>query len=60
MSLGGDESVTATDTGEAAEVEISDASRKRAAIELIRNHERTLKRTARRYSFCEDDADDAY
>jgi RNA polymerase sigma factor (sigma-70 family) len=36
------------------------ASRKRAAIELIRSHERTLRRTARRYSLCRDDADDAY
>jgi RNA polymerase sigma factor (sigma-70 family) len=36
------------------------ASRKRAAIELIRSHERTLRRTARRYSLCGDDADDAY
>ena len=40
--------------------EISDGARKRAAVELIRNHERTLRRTARRYSFCEDDAEDAY
>ena len=60
MSFSGDESVTVRDTGKVAEAEISDASRKRAAVELIRNHERTLKRTARRYSFCEDDADDAY
>jgi RNA polymerase sigma factor (sigma-70 family) len=36
------------------------ASRKRAAVELIRAHERTLRRTARRYSLCGDDADDAY
>ncbi len=35
------------------------ASRKRAAVELIRNHERTLRRTARRYSLCSDDAEDA-
>jgi RNA polymerase sigma factor (sigma-70 family) len=35
------------------------ASRKRAAVELIRSHERTLRRTARRYSLCADDADDA-
>lgn len=35
------------------------ASRKRAAIELIRRHERTLRRTARRYSLCADDAEDA-
>ena len=35
------------------------AARKRAAVELIRRHERTLRRTARRYSLCSDDADDA-
>ena len=34
-------------------------SRKRAAVELIDRHERTLRRTARRYSLCADDADDA-
>lgn len=38
----------------------SDAARKRAAIELIRHEERTLRRTARRYSVCEDDAEDAF
>jgi RNA polymerase sigma factor (sigma-70 family) len=35
------------------------AARKRAAVELIRSHERTLRRTARRYSLCADDAEDA-
>jgi RNA polymerase sigma factor (sigma-70 family) len=38
----------------------SDAARKRAAVELIRRHEATLRRTARRYSICGDDAEDAY
>jgi DNA-directed RNA polymerase specialized sigma24 family protein len=38
----------------------SDAARKRAVVELIARHEATLKRTARRYSFDEEDADDAY
>lgn len=38
----------------------SDAARKRAAVELIRREERTLKRTARRYSVCDDDAEDVY
>lgn len=38
----------------------SDAARKRAAVELIRSEERTLRRTARRFSSCEDDAEDAY
>jgi RNA polymerase sigma factor (sigma-70 family) len=37
-----------------------DAARKRAALELIRCHEQTLRRTARRYSLCGDDAEDAY
>ncbi len=35
------------------------ASRKRAAIELFRSHERTLRRTARRYSLCLEDSEDA-
>ena len=34
-------------------------SRKRAAIDLMRRHERVLRRTARRYSICSDDAEDA-
>lgn len=38
----------------------ADAARKRAAIELIARHERTLKRTARRFSLDLDDAEDAY
>lgn len=38
----------------------SEAARKRAAIALIHGEERTLRRTARRYSVCEDDAEDAY
>jgi RNA polymerase sigma factor (sigma-70 family) len=37
-----------------------EAARKRAAVELIRRHEATLRRTARRYSICSDDAEDAY
>jgi len=36
-----------------------DAARKRAAIETYAQHERALRRTARRYSICADDADDA-
>ena len=38
----------------------SEAARKRAAVELIARHERSLRRTAQRYSICADDADDAY
>jgi|SRR5689334_4846482 len=38
----------------------SAAARKRATVEMIARHEATLKRTARRYSLDEEDADDAY
>lgn len=34
--------------------------RKRAASGLIRSHDRVFRRTARRYSICADDAEDAY
>lgn len=36
-----------------------EAARKRAAIETYSRHEAALRRTARRYSLCDDDADDA-
>jgi RNA polymerase sigma factor (sigma-70 family) len=36
-----------------------EAARKRAAIETYSRHEAALRRTARRYSLCADDADDA-
>jgi RNA polymerase sigma factor (sigma-70 family) len=36
------------------------AGRKRAAIELVAREDAELRRTARRYSICEDDAEDAY
>lgn len=36
-----------------------DAARKRAAVETYARHETTLRRTAHRYSFCADDAEDA-
>jgi RNA polymerase sigma factor (sigma-70 family) len=35
------------------------AARKRAAVETYARNETTLRRTARRFSFCEDDADEA-
>lgn len=35
------------------------AARKRAAVETYAEHEATLRRTARRYSLCADDADEA-
>ena len=55
--MGDRESPQAVDVGRTAETAL--ASRKRAAIELIRRHERALRRTARRYSLCADDAEDA-
>jgi RNA polymerase sigma factor (sigma-70 family) len=39
---------------------LGDAARKRVAVEMIAQHERALRRTARRYSICAADADDAY
>lgn len=35
-------------------------SRRRAASELVESHDTVLRRTARRYSICADDAEDAY
>jgi len=49
--------------GEAAresEVEATPESRRAAALELIEGHDRVFRRTARRYSLCADDAEDAY
>jgi DNA-directed RNA polymerase specialized sigma24 family protein len=37
-----------------------EATRKRAAVEMIARHEQALRQTARRYSLCADDAEDAY
>jgi RNA polymerase sigma factor (sigma-70 family) len=37
-----------------------DADRREAAVRLISAHEPVLRRTARRWSICADDADDAY
>lgn len=39
---------------------IATAGRKRAAIELVAREDVELRQTARRYSICEDDAEDAY
>lgn len=55
--MGDREPPQAVDVGRTAEAAL--ASRKRAAIELIRHQERALRRTARRYSLCADDAEDA-
>jgi RNA polymerase sigma factor (sigma-70 family) len=38
---------------------VPEAARKRAAIETYSRHQDALRRTARRYSLCADDADDA-
>jgi len=38
----------------------TDAARKRAAVELVARHEAALKRTARRYSLDDEDAEDAF
>ena len=37
----------------------TEGARKRAAVEMFARHEQALRRTARRYSLCADDADDA-
>jgi RNA polymerase sigma factor (sigma-70 family) len=39
---------------------VATAGRKRAAVELVAREDAELRRVARRYSLCEDDADDAY
>jgi RNA polymerase sigma factor (sigma-70 family) len=44
---------------ERAVATVGEAARKRAAVETYAQHENALRRTARRYSICADDADDA-
>jgi RNA polymerase sigma factor (sigma-70 family) len=39
---------------------ITTAGRKRAAVELVAREDAELRQTARRFSLCEDDAEDAY
>lgn len=46
-------------SGDTAVAPIAEGARKRAAVETYVQHEATLQRTARRYSLCTDDADDA-
>ena len=41
-------------------VDVDEAARKRAAVELIAKHGASLRRTARRYSLNAEDAEDAY
>ena len=38
----------------------SEAARKRVAVEMVAKHERAPRRTARRFSFCAEDAEDAF
>jgi DNA-directed RNA polymerase specialized sigma24 family protein len=45
---------------EQSSVEAGRASRRRAAVERLAAHELTIRRTARRYSLCADDAEDAF
>ena len=45
--------------GEEDRASVPAAARKRAAIETYARHEPALRRTARRFSLCEDDAEDA-
>jgi RNA polymerase sigma factor (sigma-70 family) len=56
--MGDGESIRAVEVGRTADAALG--SRKRAAIELIGRYEQTLRRTARRYSLCVDDAEDAF
>src|SRR4051794_26191302 len=60
-AAGGIEAVESVSTGrESARLDSVDAAaRKRAAVETYARNETALRRTARRYSFCEDDADEA-
>ncbi len=46
--------------GGASAVRPEEAGRKRAAVELIRRHDTALKSSAKRYSICTEDAEDAY
>ena len=41
-------------------VAVGDAVRKRVAVEMLAKHEPAIRRTARRYSICSADADDAF
>jgi RNA polymerase sigma factor (sigma-70 family) len=50
----------ARSTTEAGEAIASPESRRRAASALVDSHDAVFRRTARRYSICADDAEDAY
>ena len=47
------------DDGGRAPEPLGDGARKRVAVETYARHHSTLRRTARRYSICADDADEA-
>ena len=44
----------------AGEATNEEAARKRAAVEIVSRYEPALRRTARRYSLCSEDAEDAF
>jgi RNA polymerase sigma factor (sigma-70 family) len=48
------------DAGDQVQTRTITEGRRRAALELIESHDRVFRRTARRYSLCADDAEDAY
>ncbi|HSD25618.1 MAG TPA: sigma-70 family RNA polymerase sigma factor [Solirubrobacterales bacterium] len=61
--LGGttaDAGVEARSADDRADETAAAESRRRAATELIESHDAVFRRTARRYSICADDAEDAY
>ena len=55
-----DQRAGADQGGSSGSAESSPAARKRAAVELIRGQDAALRSTARRFSICRDDAEDAY
>jgi RNA polymerase sigma factor (sigma-70 family) len=60
LSRQGSVGVEATSGDDGSRPPASEAARKRVAVEMVARHEGALRRTARRYSLCADDADDAY
>lgn len=54
-----DEASAAIDPWEEASTPVEEAARKRVAVETFARHEEVLRRTACRYSLCDDDADEA-
>jgi RNA polymerase sigma factor (sigma-70 family) len=60
-AAGENRAVSSSGPGEelTAAATVTEASRKRAAIETYSRHEAILRHTARRYSLCADDADEA-